>query len=88
MKENLTFSNAHKRINECDAVKQMYWMYIKCYEILFSLIKSGLNCFIPLTYKGFTYVSVSSYPLAYPYRDDSFVAAATDNLDSSPLLEF
>ena len=34
------------------------------------------------------YVSVSSYPLAYPYRDDSLVAAATGGiLGSSPRLE-
>lgn len=38
--------------------------------------------------KNFTYVSVWSYPLAYPYWDDNFVAAATDdNPGSSPLLE-
>lgn len=33
-----------------------------------------------------THVFASSYPLAYPYRADNFVAAATDDiLDSSPL---
>lgn len=38
--------------------------------------------------KSSTHVSVWSYPLAYPYRDDSFVAAATDDIPgSSPLLE-
>lgn len=37
-----------------------------------------------------THVSVSFYPLAYPYRaDDNFVAAATDGTPgSSPLLDF